>query len=124
MELNTMQIKVAQIFEGGIYGPGRTLEDAQNQDDTLFLFLLQEAENCSDTGDMKERITVTMDRLRDLRRRKDVPQEPWRVSCWSQPFVPSLWIPDGYPVGENITLHASAGLDAEGQTCFAIILPH
>ncbi len=66
MKLNTMQIQVAQIFEGGIYDPARILEDTQIQDDALFLFLLQEAEICSDTEEMKERITTAMDRLQDL----------------------------------------------------------
>ena len=66
MELNALQIRLAQIYEGGIYAPGRILEDAQNRNDALFLFLLQEAETCSDTVDLMGRLAVTIDRLQDV----------------------------------------------------------
>ncbi len=66
MKLNAMQTQVAKLYEEGTHGQVRTLEDAGIHHDALFLFLLQEAETCSDTEDLIGRLAVTIDRLQDL----------------------------------------------------------
>jgi hypothetical protein len=48
MELNPLQTRVAQLYQEGLYASIGTWEDAQLTHDALFLFLLQEAEGCSD----------------------------------------------------------------------------
>lgn len=74
MELNALQIRLAQIYEGGIYAPGRILEDAPNRNDALFLFLLQEAETCSDTDDLMGCVAGTIARLEDLLEALETPE--------------------------------------------------
>ena len=54
MKLNAMQTQVAaKLYEEGARGQVRSLEDVGICHDALFLFLLREAEICSDTGDLR-----------------------------------------------------------------------
>ena len=67
MKLNAIQTQVAKLYEEGTHGQARTLEDVLDvHHDALFLFLLREAETCSDTEDLIGRLAVTIDRLQDL----------------------------------------------------------
>lgn len=66
MQLNVMQTQVAKLYEEGAHGQDRALEDVNMRHDALFLFLLQEAETCSDKDDLIGRLAVTINRLQNL----------------------------------------------------------
>ncbi len=66
MELNPLQTRVAQLYQEGLYASIGTWENAQLTHDALFLFLLQEAEGCSDLDVLESHVAVVSEHLQDF----------------------------------------------------------
>ena len=66
MELNPLQTRVAQLYQDGLYASIGTWEDARLTHDALFLFLIQEAGECSDLDVLESHVAVVSEHLHDF----------------------------------------------------------